>query len=304
MYPGIYKFERTPSLQGGSRQDADRRLRGAGGRPERRSSSSGSWTSWPPSCDDPIELPSPATGSSTRSSVRDGRRAHVRLRQLEAATAKASTCSVTTSFGASRRSAGGAMSYSSASVRPPTPEMCGLAPSRWLASGYVAGGWESPPYGMLATGRLEVVTAHRRTAGPRDTFARSRRTPWGAYDDVDVIHGERSPRRWAWTRTVHGRWRSVGRRAAAATKVSRRRGARLASDESTRRPEFQAGTSGEGSPGAEKSIQEVAFGAFSATSAARRMQPVLTADTSSTAGVLVPHGTTCAPSRSTPRPGW
>ncbi len=72
-------------------------------------------------------------------------------------------------------------------------EMCGLAPSRWLASqGYVAGGWEHASVRMLPTGKVEVVTG-------TSPHGQGHETAWSqivadrlgvAFEDVEVLHGD------------------------------------------------------------------------------------------------------------------
>ncbi len=92
-------------------------------------------------------------------------------------------------------------------------EMCGLAPSRVLASlNYSAGGWEAATVRVLPTAKVQVVTG---TA----PHGQGHETAWSMIvaeklgispDDVDVLHSDtvdRAAR--AWTRTGHGRSRSV-----------------------------------------------------------------------------------------------
>jgi carbon-monoxide dehydrogenase large subunit len=74
-------------------------------------------------------------------------------------------------------------------------EMCGLAPSRWLASqGYVAGGWEHASVRMLPTGKVEVVTG-------TSPHGQGHETAWSQivadrlgvpFEDVEVLHGDTS----------------------------------------------------------------------------------------------------------------
>jgi carbon-monoxide dehydrogenase large subunit len=164
-------------------------------------------------------------------------------------------------------------------------EMCGLAPSRWLGEqGYAAGGWESATVRMLATGRVEVVTGTSpHGQGHETTFAQIAANTLGVpYDDVDVIHGDTLTAPFGLD-TYGSRSLAVGGVAVqmASQKVVDKARA-LASHLMEVDPgdlEFQAGTFRvKGTPGAEKSIQEIAFGAFAAHSLPDGMQPVLTAD--------------------------
>jgi aerobic carbon-monoxide dehydrogenase large subunit len=178
-------------------------------------------------------------------------------------------------------------------------EMCGLAPSRWLGEqGYVAGGWESATVRVLATGRVEVVTGTSpHGQGHETTFAQIAADTLGVpYDDVDVIHGDTLTAPFGLD-TYGSRSLAVGGVAVqlAAQKVVEK-AATLASHLMEVDPgdlEFQAGAFRvKGTPGAQKSIQEVAFGAFSAHSLPDGMQPVLTADHILDPEVFsFPHGT-------------
>jgi carbon-monoxide dehydrogenase large subunit len=178
-------------------------------------------------------------------------------------------------------------------------EMCGLAPSRWLGEqGYVAGGWESATVRMLATGRVEVVTGTSpHGQGHETTFAQIAAETLGVpYDDVDVIHGD--------TLTAPFGLDTYGSRSLAVGGVAVQRAAQkvlekakvLAShlmEVDAGDLEFRAGAFGvRGTPGAQKSIQEVAFGAFAAHSLPDGMEPVLTADHILDPDVFsFPHGT-------------
>jgi carbon-monoxide dehydrogenase large subunit len=178
-------------------------------------------------------------------------------------------------------------------------EMCGLAPSRWLGEqGYAAGGWETATVRMLATGRVEVVTGTSpHGQGHETTFAQIAADSLGVpYDDVDVIHGDTLTAPFGLD-TYGSRSLAVGGVAVqmAAQKVVDKARA-LASHLMEVDPgdlEFRAGTFRvKGTPGAEKSIQEIAFGAFSAHSLPGGMQPVLTADHIVDPEVFsYPHGT-------------
>jgi len=178
-------------------------------------------------------------------------------------------------------------------------EMCGLAPSRWLGEqGYVAGGWEAATVRLLASGRAEVVTGTSpHGQGHETTFAQVAADTLGVpYDDVDVIHGDTLTAPFGLD-TYGSRSLAVGGIAVqlAAQKVVEK-GRVLAAHLMEVDPgdvEFQAGAFRvKGTPGAEKTIQEVAFAAFSAHSLPDGMQPVLTADHTLDPDVFsYPHGT-------------
>jgi carbon-monoxide dehydrogenase large subunit len=72
-------------------------------------------------------------------------------------------------------------------------EMCGLAPSRVLASlNYGAGGWESATVRMLPTGKVEVVTgATPHGQGHETCWSQIVADKFGiSPDDVDVLHSD------------------------------------------------------------------------------------------------------------------
>lgn len=72
-------------------------------------------------------------------------------------------------------------------------EMCGLAPSRWLAEmGYAAGGWEHCTIRVLPTGKVELVTG-------TSPHGQGHETAWSQIasdtlgipvDDIEVLHGD------------------------------------------------------------------------------------------------------------------
>ena len=74
-------------------------------------------------------------------------------------------------------------------------EMCGLAPSRWLAAmKYAAGGWEHCTIRILPTGKVELVTG-------TSPHGQGHATAWSQIaadslgipvDDIEVIHGDTS----------------------------------------------------------------------------------------------------------------
>ena len=150
-------------------------------------------------------------------------------------------------------------------------EMCGLAPSRVLgALSYGAGGWESASIRMLPTGKVEVITG-------TSPHGQGHETAWSqivadqlgvGFDDVEVLHGD--------TRTSHKGMDTYGSRSLvvggiavvnACDKVIEkgRKIAAHALECSEDDLEFSAGTYRvKGSPGSEKSIQELALAVFAA----------------------------------------
>ena len=72
-------------------------------------------------------------------------------------------------------------------------EMCGLAPSRWLAGmGYAAGGWEHCTIRVLPTGKAELVTGTSpHGQGHATAWSQIARDSLGIpVDDIEVIHGD------------------------------------------------------------------------------------------------------------------
>ena len=190
MFNSIYKF---PAYQFSVQTVLTNKTwtdayRGAG-RPRRRTPSSGSWTSSPPSSAstprDPLEELDHARGvpfTTVAGSSTTG--------NYEAATARAKEMLGTTSCGPSRSGAA-TRGHRPARHRGPRSPRCGLAPSRVLGSlDYGAGGWEHASVRMLPTGKVEVV-GQRARAGPRDGVQPDRADRLGvAFEDVEVLHGD------------------------------------------------------------------------------------------------------------------
>ena len=190
-------------------------------------------------------------------------------------------------------------------------EMCGLAPSRILAAlKYVAGGWEHATIRVLPTGKVEVVTG-------TSPHGQGHETAWSQIaadalgvdpDDITVIHGDTASSPYGMD-TYGSRSLAIGGMAvvAAAERVVEK--ARVIAAHMLEADpadlEFNDGAFGvKGSPGSTKTIQEVAFEAFtshdlpdgSRADAAGQLhhRPV---------DVLASRtAPTCARSRSTPRP--
>jgi carbon-monoxide dehydrogenase large subunit len=178
-------------------------------------------------------------------------------------------------------------------------EMCGLAPSRWLGeTGYAAGGWEAATVRMLPTGRVEVVTGTSpHGQGHVTTFAQIVADTLGVpFEDVDVIHGDtaKAP---IGLDTYGSRSLTVGGIAVlqAAQKVVEKArvlaGHTLEADPAD--IEFGGGTFRvRGTPGAEKTIQELAFAAFAAHDLPSGFDPVLASDSIFDSDTFsFPHGT-------------
>jgi carbon-monoxide dehydrogenase large subunit len=133
--------------------------------------------------------------------------------------------------------------------------------------------------------------------GHETTFAQIAADTLGVpYDDVDVIHGD--------TLTAPFGLDTYGSRSLAVGGVAVQRAAQKVLDKArvvashlmevdAGDLEFRAGAFGvRGTPGAQKTIQEIAFGAFSAHSLPDGMEPVLTADHVLDPDVFsFPHGT-------------
>ncbi|HET6210260.1 MAG TPA: xanthine dehydrogenase family protein molybdopterin-binding subunit [Jatrophihabitans sp.] len=178
-------------------------------------------------------------------------------------------------------------------------EMCGLAPSRVLGSlDYGAGGWENAAIRVLATGKVEVVTGS-------SAHGQGHETAWSQivadqlgvpFEDVEVIHGDTqsSPKG---LDTYGSRSLAVGGIAIvkAAEKVvakARKIAAHmLEADEDDL--EFSGGSFRvKGVPGGGKTIQDVAFAAFTAHDLPDGVEPSLDADaTYDPENFSFPHGT-------------
>ncbi len=178
-------------------------------------------------------------------------------------------------------------------------EMCGLAPSRILSAlKYVAGGWESSTVRMLPTGKVEVVTGTSpHGQGHATAWSQIAADALGVpFDDIEVIHGD--------TRMAPNGMDTYGSRSlvvggmavlSAAERVVDK--ARLiAAHQLECDPgdlDFEGGVfSVRGTPGAERSIQAVAFEAFTAHNLPDGVEPTLAADsTIDPGGFSYPHGT-------------
>ncbi|NGN63080.1 xanthine dehydrogenase family protein molybdopterin-binding subunit [Streptomyces sp. A7024] len=178
-------------------------------------------------------------------------------------------------------------------------EMCGLAPSRWLRdmrSG--AGGWEAASIRMLPTGKAEVITG-------TSPHGQGHATAWSQiaadvlgipFEDVEVLHGDTklAP---VGLDTYGSRSLVVGGTAVyeAAQKVvaKARQVAAHLMEANEADLEFSNGAfTVQGSPEAQKSIQEVAFAAFTSHHLPDGMQPTLSAEHVTDPDTFsFPHGT-------------
>ncbi|BCJ28557.1 xanthine dehydrogenase family protein molybdopterin-binding subunit [Actinocatenispora sera] len=164
-------------------------------------------------------------------------------------------------------------------------EMCGLAPSRWLGErGYAGGGWEAATVRVLPTGKVEaVIGTSPHGQGHVTTFSQLVADTLGVpFDDIEVIHGDTAAAP-AGLDTYGSRSLAVGGvavwRAAQRVLGKAKTLAAHLLEVSEDDLEFSGGTFAvRGTPGATKSIQEVAFAAFAAHSMPDGFEPTLSAD--------------------------
>ena len=286
MFNSIYKFPayRFDVHERLHQQDPHRRLprrRPAGGDVRHRADR---WTSWPPSWARTVgaarqnwikheEFPFTTVGGLDYDSG-----------NYEAATAKARSCSATTSCAREQRSAGRATTRSSwASASPPTPRCAG-----WRRPGCSgrcatapAAGSPRHPDAAHRQGRGGHRPSRARP-GPRDRVEPDRRRPArGARSRTSrccTATPRSRPR--AWTPTARGRWSSAAIAVVkAAEKVSRRpaRSPRTCS----RRPRttWSSPAAGSGSRHRQgRGIGEVAFATFQAHDLPDGIEPSLDSD--------------------------
>jgi carbon-monoxide dehydrogenase large subunit len=178
-------------------------------------------------------------------------------------------------------------------------EMCGLAPSRWLGQmGYIAGGWERSTVRMTPLGKAEVVVGTSpHGQGHVTTFSQVAADALGVpFDDVEVIVND--------TRTVPWGLDTYGSRSLVLGGVAVHNACRAVVDKGRQVAahllecdpddlEFTAGSyQVKGTPGAAKTIQEVAFAAFQAHSLPDSVDAILTAEALVDSDTFsFPHGT-------------
>jgi aerobic carbon-monoxide dehydrogenase large subunit len=161
-------------------------------------------------------------------------------------------------------------------------EMCGLAPSRVLASlNYGAGGWETATVRVLPTGKVEVVTG-------TTPHGQGHETSWSMIvadrlgvdpDDVEVLHSDTSVSPFGLD-TYGSRSLSVGGTAvwhAAEKVVDKARAIAAHQMEAAEEDlEFAEGRfSVRGTPERGLTLQEIAFGAFTAHDLPDGVEPLL-----------------------------
>ncbi|MBA9049902.1 xanthine dehydrogenase family protein molybdopterin-binding subunit [Streptomyces griseofuscus] len=178
-------------------------------------------------------------------------------------------------------------------------EMCGLAPSRVLRDlRYGAGGWEAASIRMLPTGKVEVVTGTSPHGQGHETcWSQIAADVLGVpFEDVEVLHGDTrsSPQGMD---TYGSRSLAVGGEAvhrAATTVVDKaRKVAAHLLEASEQDLEFREGVfSVKGSPEARRSIQEIAFEAFTNHDLPDGVEPSINAEhVVDPENFSFPHGT-------------
>ncbi len=177
-------------------------------------------------------------------------------------------------------------------------EMCGLAPSRWLAdTGYAAGGWERATVRLTPLGKAEVVIGTSpHGQGHATTFSQVAADALGvAFDDVEVVVNDTATVPWGLD-TYGSRSLVVGGTAIqqAAEKVveqARVLAAHLL-EADVSDVEFDSGTFRVRGTDASKTIQELAFASFGAHSLPEGSEPLLDAHaTVDPETFSYPHGT-------------
>jgi aerobic carbon-monoxide dehydrogenase large subunit len=163
-------------------------------------------------------------------------------------------------------------------------EMCGLAPSQVLgALRYVAGGWDGAVVRMLPTGKVEVVTGTSpHGQGHETSWSQIAADALGVdFDDVTVLHGDTQMAPLGMD-TYGSRSLSVGgialfhacNRVVDKAKTIAAHLLEVAPEDL----EFDHGTfSVMGAPGKAKTIQEIAFAAWTAHSLPKGTEPLLEA---------------------------
>lgn len=164
-------------------------------------------------------------------------------------------------------------------------EMCGLAPSRVLRDlRYAAGGWEAASIRMLPTGKVEVVTGTSpHGQGHVTSWSQIAADVLGVpFEDVEVAHGD--------TRIAPQGMDTYGSRSLVVGGVAVHHAARKVVEKARRVAahlleaneddlEFSGGAFAvRGSPEARKTIQEVAFEAFSSHDLPDGMEPTINAE--------------------------
>lgn len=177
-------------------------------------------------------------------------------------------------------------------------EMCGLAPSRWLAdANFGAGGWEHGSVRMLPTGKVEVITG-------TSPHGQGHVTSWSQivadalgvpFEDVTVLHGD--------TAIAHKGMDTYGSRslviggvavlkACEKVKEKARKLAAYVLECSPDDLEFEAGAFKVRGTDSSKTIQELAYATFTAHDLPEGVEPNLDSDaTFDPDNYSFPHGT-------------
>ncbi|TFE43313.1 xanthine dehydrogenase family protein molybdopterin-binding subunit [Streptomyces sp. ICN441] len=164
-------------------------------------------------------------------------------------------------------------------------EMCGVAPSRVLRDlRYAAGGWETAAVRLLPTGKVEVVTGTSpHGQGHVTCWSQIAADALGVpFEDVEVVHGD--------TRSAPQGMDTYGSRSLVVGGTAVHEAARKVVEKARRIAahlleageddlDFAEGVfSVKGSPDARRTIQEIAFAAFSSHDLPEGMEPTLHAD--------------------------
>ncbi|MFI6792536.1 xanthine dehydrogenase family protein molybdopterin-binding subunit [Nonomuraea sp. NPDC050383] len=177
-------------------------------------------------------------------------------------------------------------------------EMCGLAPSRMLGmANYGAGGWEHGSVRMLPTGKVEVVTG-------TSPHGQGHVTSWSQivadalgvpFEDITVLHGD--------TAVAHKGMDTYGSRSLVVGGMAVLRACEKVKDKARRLAahllecspddlEFEAGAFRVRGTGASRTIQELAFAAFTAHDLPEGVEARLDSDaTFDPDNYSFPHGT-------------
>jgi carbon-monoxide dehydrogenase large subunit len=178
-------------------------------------------------------------------------------------------------------------------------EMCGLAPSRILSAlKYVAGGWEHATVRILPTGKVEVVTG-------TSPHGQGHVTAWSQIaadqlgvdtEDITVVYGDTATSPYGMD-TYGSRSLAIGGMAVVAAAERAVEKARVIAAHMLEADpadlEFKDGVFGvKGSPGSTKTIQEVAFEAFTSHDLPDGVEPTLQASSTIDPQTFsFPHGT-------------
>ena len=164
-------------------------------------------------------------------------------------------------------------------------EMCGLAPSRWLGEqGYVAGGWERATVRMTPLGKAEVVVGTSpHGQGHATTFSQIAADALGVpFDDVEVIVNDTASVPWGLdtygSRSLVVGGTAVRKAADGLVEKARLLAAHLLEADPGDLEFVDGAFRVKGTPGATKSIQELAFASFVAHSMPENSEAILSAD--------------------------